>query len=72
MVPPPELFTGRDIELIGAGAACLFAAGWWAIGSDGSVQWTPLLIFLLLASLSVGLAVWDIRTREAERESADD
>ena len=60
---PPDLITGRDIELIAVGILSLFAGGTWAVRPDGSIDLVPLGTFLLLASVSFFLAWLDIRSR---------
>lgn len=60
---PPDLISGRDIELIAIGVLSLFAGGVWATGPDGSINVVPLGVFSLLAVLSFFLAWVDIRSR---------
>lgn len=60
---PPELLTGRDIELIAVGFLSLFAGGAWALQPDGSMNLVPLATFVLLAGVSFVLAWMDIRSR---------
>lgn len=60
---PPELITGRDIELIAVGIFLLVAGGAWARRPDGSINLVPLGMFFLLAVLSFSLAWMDIRSR---------
>lgn len=60
---PPDLITGRDIELIAVGILSLFAGGTWAVQPDGSIDPVPLGTFLSLALLSFLLAWVDIRSR---------
>lgn len=59
---PPEPISGRDVELIAVGVACVLAAGWLGLGS-ATTGWQPAVIFALLAGVSFGLALWDIRER---------
>jgi hypothetical protein len=60
---PPDLITGRDVELIGFGILSLFAGGTWAVRPDGSIDPVPLGTFLLLALVSFFLAWVDVRSR---------
>jgi len=60
---PPDLITGRDIELIAVGIFSLFAGGAWAMRPDGSINLVSLGMFVLLAVLSFFLAWIDIRSR---------
>lgn len=60
---PPELITGRDVELIAIGIISLFAGGVWAVQPDGSIHVAPLVTFSSLAVLSFLLAWVDIRSR---------
>ncbi|MFC6940654.1 hypothetical protein ACFQE8_11865 [Salinirubellus sp. GCM10025818] len=60
---PPDLITGRDVELIGIGILSLFAGGTWAVRPDGSIDPVPLGTFLLLTLVSFFLAWVDVRSR---------
>ena len=67
---PPDLISGRDIELIVIEIFSLLASGAWATKSDGSINLVPLGInlvplgmFVLLAVLSFLLAWLDRRSR---------
>ncbi len=60
---PPDLISGRDIELIAVGLLSLLACGWWGTSADGALNVTPLSLFLGLSVLSFWLAWWDIRSR---------
>lgn len=61
---PPELITGRDVELLVVGVSCVVAAGWFGVLSR-TPSWEPLVVFVSVGALSLLLAVWDIRARGA-------
>lgn len=61
---PPELVTGRDVELVVVGVLCLVAAAWSGLAIR-PLQLVPVVIFLGLAAVSFGLAYWDVRSRGA-------
>jgi len=67
---PPELITGRDVELITVGAVSLLAAGWF--GLLRQLNWIVVTLFIFLGSLSLVLAWWDIQSRVVFSSSRDE
>lgn len=59
---PPDALTGRDLELITVGTACLIAAAWVGMGiGDGGL--TAMALFVAVGLISITLAPWDLQTR---------
>lgn len=69
-MPPPDVLSGRDVELLGAGVVCAVGAGIGLL--DDTVE--PVLpgLLLLVGAVSIGLAWWDVRTRGSGATGPDD
>ena len=60
---PEELIEGRDVELVVAGVLSLVGAGAWIVVPRGPIDWRPVVIFVMMGAVSLGLAWWDISSR---------
>jgi hypothetical protein len=64
---PPDLISGRDIELIAVGLLSLLASGWWATSPDGAVNVTPMGLFLGLSVVGHPVARQSLEARPDPR-----
>jgi|GEM_PF-7005315 len=69
-MPPPDLLSGRDVELLGAGVICAVVASAGLL--DDTIEPVLPAMLLLVGALSIGLAWWDVRTRRSTELDPDD